>query len=73
MQVRKKTLRLWLGVLVFVVLGLSYFVRFRVSVTPGEIVYDRLLGILIFHSPFVLAGYVLIAGWLMWKGLGSRW
>ncbi len=49
-----------LGSSLLLVLAASYFIRFSIDGGSNFLVQDRLLGILIFHNPFVLALYALL-------------
>jgi len=62
----------YLGVMVLVFLGISYFIKFGVDSGNNYIIYDSFLGILIFHNPFILLGYLLIAFVLIFLGLKNR-
>tara|TARA_Y100000310_G_scaffold345284_1_gene463411 strand:- start:5684 stop:5896 length:213 start_codon:yes stop_codon:yes gene_type:complete len=61
----------WIGIGLFVLLGISYFIGIDVESGANYIVQDSLLGILIFHNPFVFAFYILIGIVLIVKSFRS--
>jgi len=56
------------GIFIFITLIMSYFIKINVDSGGNYTTSDTLLGILIFHNPFILALYVLIAIVLIIKG-----
>lgn len=50
----------WIGIIMAVLLLLSFFIKINVDSGSNYIVKDSILGIIIFHNPFVLAFYILI-------------
>jgi len=67
----KNKLLFYLGILILVILAISYFIQIETSGT-NYIISTPLLGILIFHSPIVLIVYILMASFLIYKGLGKK-
>ncbi len=65
---RKKAFYLVIGILILIVLALSYFININIEKEAGYIVQTTLLGILIFYNPFILGIYILIAIILIAKG-----
>ncbi len=61
--------RFYLGIIVFLILIASYFVKFNVDVGDNYVEADSLLGILIFHNVFVLSFYILIGCLLVFTGI----
>ena len=57
------------GIVILMVLLISYFIRITKDIGSNYEVKDRLLGIFIFHNPFILALYALIASILLVKGM----
>lgn len=56
------------GISLFIIIIISYFIKFSSSEGPNYIVYDSLLGKLVFHNPLILAIYLLISGTLIFIG-----
>lgn len=67
MKVNYKSWQFITGALIMIVLIISYFIRIPASSGESFITYSKLLGILIFYNPFILAAYVLIAIILIFK------
>ena len=67
-----KSVCFFIGVAIFLILLLSFFVKIKVEDGLNYITYDTLLGILIFHNPFVLGIYVLIVVILIVKSLSKK-
>jgi hypothetical protein len=61
--------RFILGILVFLILFISYFVRFEIDSGSNYAVRDSLLGIIIFHNFIVLILYALIGIFLILTGI----
>ncbi|MEK6888539.1 MAG: hypothetical protein AABW80_00340 [Nanoarchaeota archaeon] len=57
------------GILILILLIISFFVRFDVQVSENKIINDSLLGILIFHSPIILTFYIILAIYLIIRAL----
>ncbi len=57
----KKGLSLIMGILIILFLIIAYFIKFTVEEGANYSVQSSLLGIVIFHNPFILAIYILIA------------
>ena len=70
---RKKTAFLWLGLLILTSLLISYFIPVKVESGANYIVNDSLLGIIIFHNPFVLGLYILIGFICIANGIKDNW
>ena len=62
----------WIGILLALIIVASYFITFRVDSGFNYTTNERLLGILIFHNPFVLALYCLVIVVLLVKGLNRN-
>lgn len=58
------------GILIVAILLFMYFVNVEYARGGNEVVSDSLLGMAIFHNPFVLGLYILIAGVLIVVGIG---
>ena len=56
------------GLGIFLVLAITYFIKLNVDDGQNYITVERILGIIIFHNPFVLAIYILVAIILIVKG-----
>jgi len=56
----KKPGYFWSGIIIIIIFIISYFIKFRVDSGSNFDIYDSLLGLIIFHNPFILAIYVLI-------------
>ncbi|MBX4196720.1 hypothetical protein KW805_03975 [Candidatus Pacearchaeota archaeon] len=61
----------WMGIIILVFLGISYFIPLTIDSGANYNTTTPLLGILIFHNPFILGLYVLIAVVLIVKGTTS--
>lgn len=57
------------GVIILIVILISYFTRIKVNSDINSITYDKLLGIVIFHNPFILLIYIVIAIILIVKSI----
>jgi len=57
------------GIAILIFLLVSYFIKFQVDAGSNYLVYDSLLGILIFHNLFVLVAYIIIGVILVILGL----
>jgi len=64
-----KVIYLISGIFIVLILIISYFIKINVDSGGNYIINERALGILIFHNPFILSLYVLIAVVLIVKGL----
>jgi hypothetical protein len=67
-----KTHYFYAGIIVLTFLGVSYFISFNVDTGNNYETYDSLLGIIIFHNPFILCLYILFSAVLIYNGLKSR-
>ncbi|MEK6850138.1 MAG: hypothetical protein AABX85_01035 [Nanoarchaeota archaeon] len=65
----KNKISLFGGVVIAVLLAISYFIKLRVESGFNYISYTSLLGILILHNPFILALYILIVIFLIFYGI----
>lgn len=63
---------LYSGIFILIVLFVSYFIRISNYSVDGIIRNDTLLGIIIFHNPFILGLYVLAAVALIFSGKESK-
>ncbi len=68
----KKKIWLYFGLAISVFLALSYFVKINTESGANYIVEDSLLGIVIFHNPFILLLYLLIAIVLIVMGIDRK-
>jgi hypothetical protein len=59
MKISKKWF-FWIGIGLLILLPVSYFIKFKIESGADYILYDSLLGIIIFHNPFILGLYALI-------------
>jgi len=57
------------GILIFLVLIVSYFVKFDIDSGANYNIEERLLGVIIFHNPFILGIYLLIGIILILRGI----
>lgn len=67
----KKKGYFFIGCLMLIFLISSYFVNVPIEDGANYNTIDTLLGIIIFHNPFILALYVLIGVVLIVKGFGK--
>ena len=58
------------GILILIILTISYFINIDIEKGANYIVETSLLGILIFYNPFILGIYVFIAMILIAKATG---
>ncbi|MEK6909389.1 MAG: hypothetical protein AABX23_05045 [Nanoarchaeota archaeon] len=61
--------RFFFGIFIFILILFSYFLRFDIDNGSNYVVRDSLLGVIIFHSFFVLVLYLLIALFFVFTGL----
>lgn len=61
--------RFILGILILIVLSLSYFVRYNSEYGNNYVVEDSLFGTLIFHNAYILALYLTISIILILTGI----
>ena len=59
----------FLGILIFLVLILSYLIKFDIDAGANYNIEERLLGVIIFHNPFILGIYLLIGISLILRGM----
>ena len=62
----------WTGVVIFIILLSGYFIKVELESGYNYSTQDSILGVLIFHNPFILAIYVLILVVLIVKGLSKK-
>ena len=63
----------WIGIAILLIMLLTFFIRINVSSGGGTIITQiPLLGVLIFYNPFVLITYIIIALFLIVKGLVKK-
>lgn len=65
--VNKLRFTIGLGIIVFLLF--SYFFRIEIESGANYVITDTLLGIIIFHSFFVLVLYILIAAFFIFTGV----
>jgi len=68
----KNKVYFFIGITILVILILFYFVKVDIDSGGNYNTYDSLLGIVIFHNPFILAIYAIIVVKLITKGLFNR-
>lgn len=66
---KKTKWHFWAGISIIFILATSYFIPLEAESGSNFVSYTKLLGILIFYNPFILAIYLLIALILIRKGL----
>ena len=59
----------FLGILIFLVLILSYLIKFDIDAGANYNIEERLLGVIIFHNHFILGIYLLIGIILILRGM----
>jgi len=64
-----KNIYFFSGILVIFFLILFYFIKINVDTGNNFVIEERILGIIIFHNPFILALYILAAFVFFAKGL----
>ena len=67
MKIQNK-FKFYFGFFIGIFLLISYFINFDVDSGSNYIVKDSLLGVLIFHNPFILGIYVFIVVALILSG-----
>jgi hypothetical protein len=67
----KKKFYLYIGIFLSIFLFSSYFVKIEVESGANYTTLDKLLGIIIFHNPFILALYIVFCTILILKGIGK--
>ena len=65
----KKKVYFWTGIIILAVIIISYFIKFQVDYGTNYAIKDSLLGMLIFHNPWILGLYILIVIFLILKGI----
>lgn len=58
-----------IGLGIIALLIISYFIPITTDKGLNYIINDSLLGIIIFHNPFVLGLYILIGVIFIWRGI----
>ena len=69
---KKEKIYFYFGIAVLILLGIFYFIDINLENGQNYSTRTRLLGILIFYNPFILALYILIALILIAKGFKER-
>jgi hypothetical protein len=64
-----KKIYFWMGIVLFLFLILSYFIKFEIDSGSNYSTRDSLLGILIFHNIFVLIFYIILILFIISKGI----
>lgn len=59
----------WIGILSFLFLLISYFIKINIDSGSNYVTRDSLLGILIFHNIFVLIFYGILILFFISKGI----
>ena len=67
---KRKTF-LFIGIVILIILAVSYFINLNVENGVNYAIQSSLLGIIIFYNPFILAFYILIAVVLIKKSFSS--
>ncbi|MDO8509188.1 MAG: hypothetical protein Q7S27_05905 [Nanoarchaeota archaeon] len=62
-----RKISLYLGIAIILILAVSYFIKINVEQGSNYIVNSPLLALIIFHNPFILAFYILIAVVLIFR------
>lgn len=60
------------GIAIVLALFFAYFIKINIDEGTNYVVEDTILGIVIFHNPFVLGIYIIIAVALIVSGLTKR-
>ncbi len=68
----KKKYYFWIGIGILALLIFSYFININYLSNDGDEINTPLLGLLIFYNKFVFVFYILIAAFLIWKGIGKK-
>ena len=61
-----------LGIGILVLLVIAYFIPYTAEEGGNYLVKERILGIIIFHNPFILALYILAGTVLLFEGLRRK-
>lgn len=61
--------RFYIGISIFFILAMGYFLRIEIDSGANYTVKDTLLGIIIFHNLFVFIVYLLIALFFIFTGV----
>ncbi len=62
----------YLGIIILIILGVSYFITIDVADGANYVTRSSLLGKIIFYNPFILALYIVIGIALIVSGLKRR-
>ncbi len=62
----------WVGIAIFAILIICYFINISVDTGSNYLTYDTLLGIIIFHNPFILGIFILIGAVFVYLGLRKK-
>ena len=65
----KKRILFWIGISILIIVAVSYFVKINVEQGSNYVVKSPLLRVLIFHNPFILGLYIMIALVLIIRGI----
>lgn len=66
------SMKSWIGIAILIIIVVSYFITIEIDSGFNYTTNSKLLGILIFHNPFVLALYILIGIILIFYGFRRR-
>ena len=69
----KKKVYFWIGIVILALMIISYFIKFQVDSGANYSTLDSLLGIMIFHNPWILGLYILIVIFLVIKGITIKY
>ena len=58
----------WTGIAILIVMVLTFFIKIEIDSGANYVTFTPLLGIIIFHNPFILGLYILIALVLIVRG-----
>lgn len=67
----KRKVYLAIGILILLILVVSYFINITYS-RNDSVTDTELLGVIIFFNPFILAGYILIAIMFIVSGVRKK-
>lgn len=63
---------LYIGIAILSILLISFFIKIPIDSGANYITVSPLLGIIIFNSPIVLAAYIAIALFFIYKAFGKK-
>ncbi len=61
--------KFYAGIVILALLGVSYFIKLNVDSGTNYQTTDTLLGVIIFHSPFILLIYLAVTASLIISGI----